>query len=175
MLKIYESYKDFTPPLWFRPTVERLLMSLAPEHRGGLQSVVLTNSASIGRGKTRRVAGRKHDRNECRGFYYQAWRGKPAWIQLVTDNVVAGCPASLLRLQLFRDLQVAEVLYHEVGHHLHLTVGSGARGDEEGAEYWRRRLLRIHFRCRYWYLRPVIWVLPVRFLRRLVGAKPMPA
>ena len=56
MIEIHESYKGtFLAPAWFRPTVERLLKSLRPEHLGGLQSVVLTNSASIGRGKTRRV------------------------------------------------------------------------------------------------------------------------
>lgn len=152
-------------------------MSLGQEHAGGLQSVVLTDSASLGRGKTRRVAGRKHDRNKCLGFYHQAWSGQPAWIQLVADNIVAGwpCPTPLLRLQPFRDQEVAETLYHEVGHHLHLTVGSGGRGDEEGAEYWRKILFRIHFRRRYWYLQPVIWALPVRLLRRLVGSIPTPA
>jgi len=129
------------------------------EHVGGLKSVILTDSGSIGTGKTRRVAGRKYDRNACRGFYHQQWRGQPAWIQLVADNIVADCPPSLLRVQFVRDQEVAETLYHEVGHHLHFSVGSAARGDEEAAEYWRRRLSRIHFRRRYWYLRPVFLVL----------------
>src|SRR5688572_9355952 len=145
-------------------------MSLRAEHLGGLKSVVLTDSASIGRGKTRRVAGRKFDRNACCGFYYQAWRGQPAWIQLIADNILAGYPAPLLRVQLFRDLEVANALYHEVGHHLHETVGSATHGGEEAAEYWRKRLFHIHFRHRYWYLRPIILVLktPVRFLQRYV-------
>src|SRR6185436_11577680 len=105
-------------------------MSLGPEHIGGLKSVVFTDSASIGRGKTRRVAGRKYDRNACRGFYYQGWNGKPAWIQLVADSVVAGYPPFLLRFQLLRDLVVAEVLYHEVGHHLQARAGSTGHGGE---------------------------------------------
>ena len=174
MIEIHESYKGFVPPPWFRPTVERLLMSLPPEHVGGLKSVILTDSASIGRGKTRRVAGRKYDRKTCRGFYYQEWRGQPASIQLVTDNILVGCPASLLRLQLFRDLEVGKVLYHEVGHHLHKTVGSAGRGDEETAEYWCKWLRRIHFRRRYWFLRPVVVALktPVRFLRRFTPFRP---
>jgi hypothetical protein len=148
-------------------------MSLRPEHVGNLQSIVLTDSASIGRGKTRRVSGRKYDRNACRGFYYQAWRGRPAWIQLVADNIVANCPAPLLRLQLFRDHEVAQTLYQEVGHHLHKTVGSAPRAGEETADYWRNRLFRIHFQRRYWCLRPVILLLalktPVRFLRHFVS------
>jgi len=128
------------------------------EHVGSLKSVILTGSSAIGRGKTRRVSGRRYDRNACRGFYHREWHGQPAWIQLVADNISASCPRALLRLQYFRDQEVAEVLYHEVGHHLHFSVGSAARGDE-AAEYWRKRLFRIHFRRRYWYLRPVFLLL----------------
>src|SRR5689334_13026066 len=98
-------------------------MSLEPEHLGGLKSVVLTDSASIGRGKTRRVAGKKYDRNACRGFYYQEWNGKPAWIQLVANNIVPRYPSFLMGFQLLRDLVVAEILYHEVGHHIQARLG----------------------------------------------------
>lgn len=168
MVEIHENYKVLVPPAWFRPTVERLLMSLGPEHLGGLQSVVLADAAGIGRGKTRRVGGRKYDRNSCRGFYNHQWRGQPAWIQLVTDNIVAGYPTSLLRFQLVRDLVVAEILYHEVGHHLHEAVGSATRGGDEAAENWRKRLLKIHAQRRYQYLRPFVSVLKplVRLLPR---------
>src|SRR5262245_7313753 len=88
----------------------------------------------IGRGKTRRVAGRRYDINSCRGFYNFRWRGQQAWIQLVADNIVAGYPTPLLCFQLLRDLVVAQTLYHEVGHHLHEAVGSATRGGEEAAE-----------------------------------------
>ena len=77
--------------------------------------IKITDSASIGRGKTHRVVGRKYDRNAYRGFYCQEWHGKPAWIQLVADNIVAGYPTFLLRFQLLRDLVVAEVLYNASG------------------------------------------------------------
>jgi hypothetical protein len=176
VLEINESYKGFTPPSWFRPTVERLLSSLPSEQLVNLRSIVLTDSVSIGRGKTRRVSGRKYDRNACRGFYYQAWRGRPAWIQLVADNIVAGCPAFLLHLQLFRDHQVAQTLYHEVGHHLQKTIGSTVRGEEEVAEYWRDRLVKMHFQHRYRYLRPVVLVLktPVQFLQQFVSGNTKP-
>ena len=159
MVEIHENYKVSVPPPWFRSTVERLLRSLGPEHVGGLRSVVLTDATGIGRGKTIRVGGRKYDRNRCRGFYNREWRGQMAWIQLMTDNIVEGSPTFLLRFQLFRDLAVADTLYHEVGHHLHETIGSATRGGEEAAEYWRRRLLRIHFRRQYQSVRPVLRVL----------------
>jgi hypothetical protein len=158
VIEIHENYKAFKQPPWLRLTVERLLMSLEPEHIGGLKSVVLTDSASIGRGKTRRVAGRKYDRNACRGFYHHEWNGKPAWIQLVADNFIAGYPPFVLRFQLLRDLIVADILYHEVGHHLQARVGSTGRGGEGAAEYWRKRLLKIHAQRHYKYLPSVQFV-----------------
>ena len=141
-------------------------MSLGAEHLSGLQSISLTDSASIGRGKTRCVGGRKYDRNSCRGLYHHERRGQPAWIQLVADNIVASYPASLLRFQLFRDQAVSDTLYHELGHHRHATVGSATRGGEQAAEDWRKRLLKIHARRQYWYLRPI--APPVTALLRLL-------
>jgi hypothetical protein len=61
----------------------------------------------------------------------------------------------LLRFQFFRDVAIGKSLYHEVGHHLHETVGSATSGGENAAHDWQRRLLRRHVRKRYWYLRPL--------------------
>jgi hypothetical protein len=173
VIEIRENYRAFLPPPWFRPTVERLLKSLRTEQLGGLQSIILTDSASIGRGKTRRVGGKKFHRNECRGFYHRQWRGRPAWIQLVTDDIIkgSGYPTSLLHFQLFRDLAVAEPLYHEIGHHLHETVGSTTPGGEEAAEYWRKRLSKSYGRSRYWYVRPIFAALRpiIRLFRHTDG------
>jgi hypothetical protein len=172
VIEIYESYKAYVPPHWVRPTIERLLDSVGPEHVGGLRPIVLTDSASIGRGKARRVAGKRYERSACRGFYYQEWRGKPAWIQLVTDNIVAGYPKFLLRIQLLRDLLLAEVLYHEVGHHLQNRIGSNKRGDEGAAEYWSERFSKIHASRHYSYLRLVRFILKpaLRLWLRLIDA-----
>jgi hypothetical protein len=162
---IRENYKRHTPPTWVRPTVERLLRSLAPEHIGGLEAVVLTDSASIGKGKTQRVGKRKHLRNKCRGFYHPRSNSTGgAWIEVILDNVVPGTvPRPLLWFQLGRDFLLAETLYHEVGHHLEDSVGAAKRRGEAAADDWCRRLTRRHMRKNYWYLIPV-----VRVLRRVV-------
>jgi len=129
---------------------------------------MLTDAESIGRGKTRRVRGRKYDRNKCFGFYHPRTQGETAWIELVADNIVAGMPRPLLRLQLMRDMVVSRALFHEIGHHLDATLGSGARGGEAAAEDWCRRLSRAHFRKRYWYLKPVAKLIAA--IRRLSDA-----
>jgi hypothetical protein len=171
MIEIHERYKVFQPPRWFRPTVERLLKSVSPEHTGLLQSVVLTDAASIGRGKTGRVQGRKHSRNQCLGFYHPARRDAAPWIELVADNILSR--KKPMRLQMFRDAVVSGTLYHEIGHHLHATVGSATRGGEEAAEDWQHRLWTLHFRKRYWWLHPLFLVLgPLVILLRSKRFRP---
>jgi hypothetical protein len=158
MIQVHESDEGAEVPNWMRSTVERLLQSVPEDLLGGLGSIVLTDSISIGRGKTHRVGGRKYDRSDCRGFYHAGTRREVAWIELVTDNMLTGWPKPVFAFQFARDVVVSETLFHEVGHHLHATVGSRGRSDEGAAEDWRRRLTRGHFRKRYWYLRPLAQV-----------------
>ncbi len=168
MTAIRDSRKHHIPPDWIRPTVERLLRSLAPEHTAAITAIVLTDSAAIGKGKTHRVGGRKYLRQECRGFYHaQSKKTGGAWIELVVDNIVPSTvPKWFLWFQLVRDVFIAKTLYHEIGHHLDATVGAATRGGEAAAEDWRKRLSRLHFRKRYWYLRPL--VVPLRAIVRVM-------
>jgi hypothetical protein len=56
--------------------------------------------------------------------------------------MVKDLPGPLGRLQITRDLIVGRVLYHEIGHHLDVTLGSVGRGGEHGAEAWQATPLR---------------------------------
>jgi hypothetical protein len=161
-MEIYESYKSYVPPKWVRPSIERLVRTLAPEHTGGLGSIVLTSAEAVGRGKTGRVGGRKYERRRCGGFYHRARPNEQAWIEVVVDSTIGSSPAWITAFNVCRDWILAGTLYHEVGHHLDATVGSASRGGEAAAEDWRRRLTRLHTRRRYGYLRPVF-----RFVRAL--------
>lgn len=89
------------------------------------------------------------------GTYHRPWKGEPAWIELVVDEIVKDLPRPLDRIGLVRDMTVGRVLFHEVGHHLDATVGSVGRTGEHGAEAWGRRLSRAYLRRRYWYLLPL--------------------
>lgn len=156
MVEITETFQDRVPPKWIRPTVERLLQSVPEEFLTGLGTVVLTDSATIGRGKTHRVRGRKYARKDCLGFYHHGTRQDVAWIELVADNMLTRVPSPLFTSQFIRDVVVSWTLYHEIGHHLHATLSSRGRSDEGGAEDWRRHLSRRHFTEHYWYLEPVV-------------------
>lgn len=77
MLPVREDYQTFTRPRWAKRTVCELLESLSVEHVGGLSSIVLTESAQIRNGKTRRIAGRKYAMKECLRFYAGAGGASP--------------------------------------------------------------------------------------------------
>ena len=138
-----------------------------------LQAIVLTDAASVGAGRTKRVKGRKFDRRACRGFYRRKHTGSAASIDIVVDNVVAGYHPLFLAFRIVRERLVADVLFHELGHHLDATIGAAAPSGEAAAEDWNRRLARSYFQRRYWWLRPIAKVLLplVRWMRRRRGAE----
>jgi hypothetical protein len=171
---IHERYKNFVAPHWVRPTVERLLASLPPEHTAGLESVVLTDGASVGKGKTRRVGKRKYHRAQCLGFYHPASRTSRPWIELLVDNITPKFPPWFLWFQFVRDVNVSDTLFHEIGHHLDYTVGAATRQGERAADDWCLRLKRIHFRTRYRRVIPLAKLLAplVRGIRKLIRRTP---
>src|SRR5262249_54814875 len=89
---IYENYREYLPPEWVRPAVEEFLHTIPERFRGRIPLVVLTEAALIGKGKTRRVDGKRHPRNEWLGFYRRAWRGQPPWVQIIVDNLIHSVP-----------------------------------------------------------------------------------
>jgi hypothetical protein len=166
-LSVHEHYGDYRPPHWVKQTVDRLLRSLSSAHVGGLSAVVLTESSKAGKGRAARARGRKTRLRECLGYYRGAHAGEPAAVFLIVDNILKP-HRRFLWLPFVREAILGNVLYHEIGHHLHATVGSQGAGDEASAEAWNGRLTRMHMRKRYWYLRPLRWPAGVllRALRR---------
>jgi hypothetical protein len=158
VVPIHENYKDYQPPRYARSTVARLLSALPQHYLLGLQSVVLTNATAIGRGKTRRIQGKKYLRNTCLGWYYPKWKGETAWIEIVVDNIVAGIlrpgvPNFVMYIPILRNYAFADVLFHEVDHHLDHTIAAPAPGGEAAAESWNGRLMASYLLKRYSYLR----------------------
>jgi hypothetical protein len=151
MVSVREDYSGYSPPRWVRPTVERLLSSLSEGHICGLSAIVLTDSATADSRKVRRM--RRNRAGIVLGRYHPYWAGHRAWIEIVVDRAVPTCPKYLGWFQWARDMTIAGVLFHEVGHHLDATVGAGARGGEPAAEAWKLRLSTLHFATRYRYLR----------------------
>jgi hypothetical protein len=160
MIPIRENYVDYRPPQYVQSTIAKLLLKLPARYLSGLQCVVLTNATAVGKGKTIRVKGRKYIRKECLGFYHPRSNREQPWIEIVVDNIVASFPCSgvprlVWSIPFFREMRFAETLFHEIGHHLNDTIGPLASGGEETAEAWRKRLLGLYLRKKYWHLVPV--------------------
>jgi len=155
MVPVREDYRDYKPPAWVGKTVRNLLDSLSERHVGGLSAIVLTESALIPKGRTRRVAGKRYAMKECFGFYYRRTSRTAAVVFLVVDNIIDARPPRYWRIPFFRQFDVGTILFHEIGHHLNHTGRSVGAGQEASAIEWQRRLSRMHFQTKYWYLRPV--------------------
>jgi hypothetical protein len=169
---ICENYKGYTPPRGVKASVEKLLSGVPKEYLGGLESIVLTNSGSIGKGMTRRVQGRKYRRQSCLGFYHPRYKGNRPWIEIIVDNVLGDTPRMLLCIPIIREGMLSGTLFHELGHHLDATVGAPAPTGEAAADAWSKRLSKRYFQKRYWYiLRPLRLLLaPFRpFIRKRIA------
>lgn len=92
-------------------------------------------------------------------MYNQASKDAPAWIEIFVDNCTRSLPRSSLRVPVFADMVLGEVLFHEIGHHIHYTQAPEFREREDVAEDWKKRLSKIYFRKRYWYFLPIAYML----------------
>ena len=157
-----------TEPAWIRPTVERLLAFLPESYCHGLGAIVLTRT-DISANRARRARANRN--GMALGRYHAGWKGEPAWIELVVDEIVEQIPTGMTWLQLFRDLVVGRVLFHEIGHHLDATHRSVGRTGEHGAMAWERRLSRQYVQQTYDYLRPLapVFVAVARFAKMMAA------
>lgn len=165
---IKETYKDYSPPVSARKTVSRLLSGIPNTHLFGLKAIVLTNSGSISGERKRKKTRYKKKKvllSDCRGLYHQKWSNEPAWIELFVDNICNRYPSWLLKIRFFSDSLFSEVLFHELGHHIHKTQVPEHKEREDIAEKWEKTLNQKYFRRRYWYL--MLFLFPVWLLLKL--------
>ncbi|RJQ23097.1 MAG: hypothetical protein C4560_01235 [Nitrospiraceae bacterium] len=173
-IEICESYKDFLPPSWVHRSVTRLIDGVPEKYCGGLHSVTLTNTDGLNHSRRRQKTisrKRKISVIECRGLYHQKWQGKPATIELFVDKIIHRWPVIVLKVPLVQDLLLADVLYHELGHHVHKTCAPEHREREDVAEDWQKKLVRHYFRQNYKWIKPFkiilkpIVALPLKIVR----------
>jgi hypothetical protein len=156
MIAIHERYEGYEPMLGVRPAIERLLSGLPPGYLSGLESLVLTNSQAVGRGKTGRVRGRKFKRNECLGFYHPVSASCGPWIEIIVDRIIPVEFPKIVQREFLFEILLSKTLFHEVGHHLDVTIGSPARAGERAADAWSEILRKEFFRKNHKVLTPVI-------------------
>lgn len=162
MVEIVENYRGWEPPLDVEAVVQRLLSRLPEHYLYGLRSVVLTYAGGMSRERRRKKTGSRRKKVaivRCRGLYHPKWRNEPAWIELFVDNILPGGSGPWVRLVPAQDFIIGDVLFHELGHHLHYTQAREHRETEAVAEDWEIRLLQKYVLRRYWHWLPFILVL----------------
>ncbi len=157
---IQNAYRDFIPTINARRAVGRLLSGIPDKYLSGLKAIVLTSAEGLSHNRRRhKTLSRKRKVliRESRGLYHQKWQNEPAWIEVFVDNVCQGWPSWLLRIPFFRDLAFADVVFHELGHHIQKTQVPEFKEREDVADKWSKRLSRHYFWGRYWYLMPLLF------------------
>jgi len=157
--EIVEAYRDFDPPPNFKRSVETLLNYVPQKYLVGLTTIVLTNREGLTRSKRRqKVRSRNHKVRlaESLGSYYRATKSTPATVWLYVDNIVKSGIGWWNRAPVLRYLVVGQVLYHEIGHHIHAVHRPEYAEKEDVAENWGGALTRRFFRQRFWYFYPFL-------------------
>jgi hypothetical protein len=160
-MRVVEIYKSYQPPFDVSDTVQRLLDGVPERYQRGLHSVVVRNTDSLPRARRRAATwsgNRKYQMNDVLGMYHQAYGQDAPYIELFIDKILIGHRAMLLRLPIMRELVLSRVLFHELGHHIHLALEPVYADKEEIADYWQAVLGRQFFRGRYWYAYPFFYL-----------------
>lgn len=157
-VRINEAYSGYEAPLDVAQVVRRLLARIPEQYTRGLDCIVLTNLSGQPRrkrlGKTT-SRGRRVPQSRIKGLYHQKWKGQRPWIELYVDQILRRWPRWTLWIPLLRDLALADVFYHELGHHVHLFLRPEYREPEDVAESWQKKFVTGFLRREYWFLIPI--------------------
>lgn len=108
--QIIEAFHDYSPPFDVTKVIRRMLRGVPPHFLHGLNSIVLTNVAALGRqerDKRTRGRGQRTTLGEALGYYTEAWKGEPAalefsWTISKSSQDVLGCASDLFETCYFR-------------------------------------------------------------------------
>jgi len=116
--------------------VTKLLRCIPKEHLIGLNRVVIVNEIATKKGE------------QIGGIYKRKDDDQPCLIELSMSVIFKGMPRILYFLPFIPDFTLADVLYHEIGHHYRerLTHGISKQRGEIFAENYRTEMLKKRFR-----------------------------
>jgi hypothetical protein len=145
-----EFYTGYVPPFDVKATVERMVASVPPKLLVGLEEIVLTDTTGLPRQIRRGVTKSRKKKLrmiQAAGLYHPAWKNSPAWIEIFVDNTLSTWERGWwLKFQMYRELLIGDVLFHEIGHHIHFAVRPEHREREDVADVWKVRLSRHYSR-----------------------------
>lgn len=154
---IVEHYENWSPPRTVLRDVEVLFGSVDDKYVAGIDTIVLTNGEQGTRRRRQSSMSRRASGVKAAGKYHHAWRGKPAYIELFVDRIGANESPWIHRIAMLRRVSLGHVLFHEIGHHIHLTKHREFADREFKADKWRNRLIGIWIKRQYPVLARVLW------------------
>jgi hypothetical protein len=138
--------------------IHTLLRHVPSEHLTGLDMIVVVDQVTH---KPSRKAG---------GIYWQKRGRRQAAIEIAVNAIYKGMPRFVLFLPFIAKFMLANVVYHEIGHHYqHFTHGVTRREREIFAEQYRKQMLRKAFLRWRLFLFPLAPL--IRWLSRIVNSK----
>jgi hypothetical protein len=160
-VRINEAYRDYQPRFDARKLIHKLLSTVPGKYLGGLDCVVLTNEANLSRrDRVGKVWSRRRKRlkTDILGRYYPGTPSRRPYIELRVDKIVTGVTRSVMRIPLLREIAFGNVLFHEIGHHIHYTLRPEFNEKEDVADKWERKLSVRFLRHNYWYVFPFMFL-----------------
>jgi hypothetical protein len=166
--QVIVTFSDYEPPFDVALTTQRLLDSVPRQYLTELDAVMLTNASGLPqkrRNSTVKARQRKVRLSATRGLYHPAANGNRAWIEIFVDNTLRGWEKGWwLRVPFIRESKLSDVLFHEIGHHIHFAIRPEYRDKEDVADVWKVRLERNYHQQRFSWMRIVS-----RLVRPLFG------
>jgi hypothetical protein len=157
---IITAFSGYEPSFNVVVMLQRIVDSVPEKYLQGLIEIVLTNTGALSRDRRRSVTkarGRKVRIKEARGLYHPASQQRGAWIEIFVDRTLDGWGDRWLgRTRWVREAEFSDVLFHEIGHHIHFTVRPEYREKEDVADVWKVRLQRNYIQRRYRLIRSLI-------------------
>lgn len=135
-------------------SVTNLLAETPAKFLSGVDCIVILDSESLSRRERHRLRRRPND--FVLGSYFSRNRTRPPRIEIYSDGLLNSKLAMYLRLPAFRDVLVARVLFHELGHHISSMVEPRHASREAVAERWAKKLARQALRARFPTLHPLL-------------------
>ena len=121
-------------PLAIEALIRKLLLKIPKEHLIGLGAIILVDQVT-------------HTRNKkSTGLYWQRKGQELAKIEIAVTAIYKGMPRFIFYLPFIAKFMLANVLYHEIGHHYqYSTHGITSKGGEDFADKYRKQMLKKEF------------------------------
>ncbi|MEO8198675.1 MAG: hypothetical protein ABI689_18325 [Thermoanaerobaculia bacterium] len=140
--------------------VRRLLQATPSKYLTGLDRIAVADTTSLSRSGRRRHEKLKNDLRLA--TYFRRQQRIPPGIEMYSDAMSRSSYGNYLRFPIFRDVFVARVVFHEIGHHIAYEIEPRHDQREEVANVWARWLSGLALNAEH----PILFPFLKRIMRR---------